>query len=317
MPSWTPADIPDLTGRVAVVTGANSGLGLETTRALVTHGATVVMACRDADKCRDAAEKLHAEVPSAHLETASLDLADLDSVATFAEDLKTRHSQLDLLINNAGVMAPPHRLTTKQGFELQFGVNHLGHFALTGRLMSLLVGRQDSRIVTVSSFAHVSGAIDFDDLQREHHYTPYGAYSASKLANLLFMLELERHLRQAGAETISVGAHPGLVSTNLQAAGPFLGNPRLTSWLVLAGVRVIGQTAAHGAVPQLCAATSTSARGGDYYGPDGRHRGQALPATMSARARDERVAERLWATSKELTGVDIDAALAEADRSLA
>ena len=309
MASWTAADIPDLTSRVAVVTGANSGLGFETARALAAHGATVVLGCRDESRCAAAAGRLGLIVPPTRIEASLIDLADLDSVRTFAANVRARHETIDILVNNAGVMAPPRRLVTKQGFELQFGTNHLGHFALTGLLLPWLVQEPSSRIVTVSSFAHERGRIDFDDLQWERNYAPYGAYGASKLANVLFMLELDRHLRRAGVQAISVGAHPGFTSTRLQAVGPFIGTPRLTSWLVLAGVRTIGQLAAEGAEPQLYAAAAPDVRGGEYFGPKWQFRGHPTLSTMAPQARDERVAARLWDVSKRLTCVDIDEAI--------
>jgi len=310
MASWTAADIPDLTGRVAVVTGANRGLGFETAKALAGHGATVIAACRDEARCAAAAELLRASVVSAKLEPMILDLADLDSVRMFAEEVRRRHDTLDILVNNAGIMAPPHRMTTTQEFELQFGVNHLGHFALTGQLLPSMRRVPGSRVVTVSSFAHESGAIDFDDLQREHSYTPYGAYGQSKLANVLFMLELERRLRRAGVETISAGAHPGFVSTNLQAAGPFLGASRLSSWLVLGSVRTFGQSAKTGAEPQLYAATAPGVQGAQYFGPKHTIRGHPILATPAPQAMDEAAAVRLWKESQRLTGVDIDGVIA-------
>ena len=309
MAHWTPDDIPDLTGRVAVVTGANRGLGLETSKALAQHGATVVMACRDPQHS-DAAVRQVAEMGiSGQVEAMSLDLSDLDSVRAFAKDLAGRHDRLDILVNNAGVMAPSKRHTTKQGFELQLGVNHLGHFALTGLLLPSLLRAAGSRVVTVSSIAHESGTMDLDDLQSERQYTPYGAYGRSKLANLMFMLELDRRLKRAGATTISVAAHPGFANTNLQAAGPFLDASPVSSWLSLAAVRLIGQSAAHGAEPQLYAATASGVRGGDYYGPQRKIAGHPKPADMAPAARDEVVAARLWDVSKELTGVDLDAAI--------
>jgi len=309
MARWTERDVPDLSGRTAIVTGANSGLGFETVRVLIEHGATVVMACRDEDRGREAATRARGSLPVTCTGTSRLDLADLDSVRSFAEAFAAEHETLDILVNNAGVMAPPHREATKQGFELQFGTNHLGHFALTGLLLPLLLRTPGSRVVTVSSFAHEPGRIDFDDLQLESGYTPYRAYSQSKLANLLFMLELDRRLRCAGAETISVGAHPGFASTNLQAAGPFLHAKPISSWLVLAGVRILGQSAARGAEPQLYAATAPGVEGGAYFGPKNRIRGAVAPSTMAPLARDEAVAARLWDVSSQLTGVCVDAAL--------
>ncbi len=301
--AWAASDIPDLTGRTAVVTGANSGLGFETAKALADHGASLIMACRDAARCAAAADRLKKLVPAARVEPMLLDLADLDSVRTFAETFGASHDALDILVNNAGVMAPPARLETKQGFELQFGTNHLGHFALTGLLLPKLVRSPGARVVTVSSFAHEAGRMDFDDLQSRRGYTPYGAYSQSKLANLLFMLELDRRLKASGASTISVGAHPGFVSTSLQAAGPFMGAKPLTSWLVLAGVRLFGQSAKLGAEPQLYAATAPGVGGGDYFGPRYRIAGHPTAATMSPEAQDATIAMWLWDVSEELTGV--------------
>ena len=314
MSRWTAADIPDLTGRVAVVTGANIGLGLETTKALALHGATVITACREPLRCRAAARRVAEQGGQIRAEPMPLDLADLDSVRQFARTFAGRYDRLDILVNNAGVMAPPERLTTRQGFELQFGTNHLGHFALTGLLLPQLLRSAGSRVVTVSSFAHEPGTIDFDDLQRKRAYTPYGAYSQSKLANLLFMLELDRRLRLASAGTLSVGAHPGFANTNLQASGPFLGaRPApVSAWLTLALVRLIGQSAERGAEPQLYAATAPGVRGGDYFGPELRIRGRVVPSGMAPRARDEAVASRLWDVSAELSGVDIDAAIGAA-----
>ena len=301
--AWTASDIPDLSGKTAVVTGANSGLGFETAKALAEHGARVILACRDETRCGDAAERLRELVPAAQLERMMLDLADLDSVRAFAEAFSASHDALDILMNNAGVMAPPHRLETKQGFELQFGTNHLGHFALTGLLMPRLLRSPGSRVVTVSSFAHESGAMHFDDLQFQRGYTPYGAYSQSKLANLLFMSELDRRLKAAGAGTLSVGAHPGFASTCLQATGPFMGSKPLSSWLTLAAVRVIGQSAQRGAEPQLFAATAPEVAGGDYFGPKHRISGHPAVSSMSSRARDAASAARLWDVSEALTGV--------------
>lgn len=309
MAPWTAADIPDQTGSVTVVTGANCGLGFETAKALAAHGATVVLACRDKQRCAAAAASIALSGASGRVESMQLDLADLDSVRDFSAAFAGRFEWLDLLVNNGGVMAPPERRTTTQGFELQLGTNHLGHFALTGRLMPLLLAAGESRVVTVSSFAHEPGKIAFDDLQCERGYTPYGAYSQSKLANLLFMLELDRRLRDTGAAALSVGAHPGFASTNLQAAGPFLGGGKLSSRLVLAGVRLIGQSAKHGAEPQLYAATAPGVKGGEYYGPKHRITGPVAPSGMAPLARDEAVASRLWDVSQELTGVDFDAAI--------
>jgi NAD(P)-dependent dehydrogenase (short-subunit alcohol dehydrogenase family) len=312
MAHWTAADIPDLTGRTAVVTGANSGLGFETSIALAQQGAAVVMASRDEGRCAIAAERLRELVPSACVEPACLDLADLGSVRAFAEDVGTRYDRLDILVNNAGVMAPPKRLTTKQGFELQFGTNHLGHFALTGLLIPALLREAGSRVVTVSSTAYQSGEMNFDDLQHERDYTPYGAYSDSKLANLLFMLKLDEAFELAAVDTLSVGAHPGLVRTNLHRAGPFLESTAFSSRLVAGAVRVVGQSAARGAEPQLYAATAPGVEGGNYFGPRSGMRGPAALSRIWFKGRDADHAARLWDVSKHLTGVDIDEAIAAA-----
>jgi NAD(P)-dependent dehydrogenase (short-subunit alcohol dehydrogenase family) len=309
MARWTTSQIPDLAGRTAIVTGANSGLGFESAKALAQHGAEVVLACRNDERCRQAANRIRAEARDARLVPMTLDLADLDSVRAFAEEFANSGRKLHILMNNAGVMATPTRMTTKQGFELQFGTNHLGHFALTGLLMPTLLVTPEARIVTVSSFASDSGSIDFGDLQLEHGYAPYRAYSASKLANLLFMLELDRRLKWAGCTIVSVGAHPGFSSTMLQATGPFLGRPHVASWLVLAGVRLMGQSAAHGAEGQLYAATAPGVEGGQYFGPKNRIRGAVGATAMTGRARDEAVAARLWEVSQALTGVDFDSAI--------
>ena len=310
MTDWTSADIPDLTGRTAVVTGANSGLGFETSKAFAKHGATVIMAGRDEVRCDTAAEGLRDMMPAARVESACLDLADLDSVRDFAQAFDAHHAGLDILVNNAGVMAPPKRLTTAQGFELQFGTNHLGHFALTGLLLPALLRTADSRIVTVSSIAYQSGAMNFDDLQHERDYSPNGAYSDSKLAELLFMLQLDQALERASLDAISVGALPGLASTHLHAAGPYLGSRPLPSRLVAGAVRLLGQTPAGGAEPQLYAATAAGVQGGDCFGPKNGLRGPVAPTRIWAKGRDADDAERLWDVSKALTGVDIDAAIA-------
>jgi NAD(P)-dependent dehydrogenase (short-subunit alcohol dehydrogenase family) len=312
MAHWTAAEIPDLTGRTAVVTGANSGLGFETSAALARHGATVVMACRDEGRCSAAAERIRELVPTARVEPAHLDLADLDSVRAFAGEAGARHERLDILVNNAGVMAPHKRLTTKQGFELQFGTNHLGHFALTGLLMPALLRAPGARIVTVSSTAYQSGEMNFGDLQHERRYAPYGAYSDSKLANLLFMLKLDEALELAGVGALSVGAHPGLARTNLHLAGPYLGSKSLSAGLVVWGVRMVGQSAARGAEPQLYAATAPDVEGGNYFGPKSGVRGPAALSRIWSKGRDADDAARLWDVSKQLTGVDIDEAIAAA-----
>jgi NAD(P)-dependent dehydrogenase (short-subunit alcohol dehydrogenase family) len=297
---WTAKDIPDQTGRVAIVTGANSGIGLIAARELARHGATVVLACRDTAKGEAALSEIVAGHADAKGVVSELDLSSLASVRAFAERYLAEHKTLDLLVNNAGVMAPPRRETT-DGFELQFGTNHLGHFALTGLLIEAMEGREDARVVTVSSGAHRMGHIDFDDLQGERKYRRWGAYGQSKLANLLFTLELERRLRAADSMVRAVAAHPGYAATNLQ----FAAAPKLDRMLMSVANRVMAQSAEMGALPTLYAATAPGVEGGAYIGPDGfrEMRGYPTLVTGTAASRDAQAAERLWAVSEELTGV--------------
>jgi NAD(P)-dependent dehydrogenase (short-subunit alcohol dehydrogenase family) len=302
---WTADQIPDQHGRLAVITGANSGLGLVIARELARAGARVVLACRNTDKGDAAAREINAAVPNASVEVSSLDLGSLDGVRAFAARFDVDHDGLDLLINNAGVMAPPRR-TTDDGFELQLGTNHLGHFALTGLLIPAMEGRADARVVTMSSGAHKIGKIDFDDLQRERHYNRWRAYGQSKLANLMFALELDRRLRAAGSPLLSLAAHPGYAATNLQSAAA----PTLDRLLMAVSNRVVAQSAEMGALPALYAATQRGLAGGTFIGPDGiaEQRGYPTEATPSGAARDEDVARRLWEVSEELTGVRFELA---------
>ncbi len=298
---WTAEQIPDQHGRTAIVTGANSGLGLASARELARHGARVVLACRDTAKAGDAVSAIEAAAPGAELELAELDLADLASVEAFAEAFRSAHGDgLDLLINNAGVMAPPRRQTA-DGFELQFGTNHLGHFALTARLIGVMEGRADARVVTLSSNAHKMGSIDFDDLQSERGYRRWSAYGQSKLANLMFALELDRRLRAGGSAIKSLAAHPGYAATNLQSAAA----PALDRVVMQFTNLLMAQSADMGALPTLYAATQPGLEGGSYIGPDGigEFRGHPHLASPSRAARDEQAATRLWALSEELTGV--------------
>jgi NAD(P)-dependent dehydrogenase (short-subunit alcohol dehydrogenase family) len=283
-----------------VVTGANSGLGLSTARELARAGARVVMACRNLEKGEAARREIEAAVPAAVLELEQLDLGSLDSVRAFAQRFRDGHDGLDLLINNAGVMAPP-RGETADGFELQFGTNHLGHFALTGLLIGSMEGRGDARVVTLSSTAHRTGRIAFDNLGGERHYFRWRAYGQSKLANLLFALELERRLRAAGSSVKSMAAHPGYAATNLQFAAP----PLLDRLVMRVGNLVIAQSEDMGALPTLYAATHPGLPGGTYVGPDGigEQRGHPKPVSPNRAARDEAVARRLWEVSEEMTGV--------------
>jgi NAD(P)-dependent dehydrogenase (short-subunit alcohol dehydrogenase family) len=290
--------LPDQRGRTAVITGANSGIGLEAARELARAGAHVVMACRDTTKGDAAADAIRKELPSAELEVAALDLASLDSVRAFAG--RYPHERLDLLINNAGVMAPPYTKTI-DGFELQFATNHLGHFALTGLLLDKLLATPHARVVTVSSTAHKMGRIDFEDLQSERSYRRWGAYGQSKLANLLFCFELDRRLQATDADLLSVAAHPGYSATNLQFAATPSRIERLASVVLN---RVYAQSAERGAAPTLYAATA-DIPGGSFVGPDGfqEMRGEPRIVKSTRAARDPETALRLWALSEQLTGV--------------
>jgi NAD(P)-dependent dehydrogenase (short-subunit alcohol dehydrogenase family) len=298
---WTARDVPDQRGRTAIVTGANSGLGRVVARELARAGAQVVLACRDTRRGEAAAAQIVASAPGAEVEVAALDLASLDSVRAFSQRFGDR--RLDLLVNNAGVMAPPHRRTA-DGFELQLGTNHLGHFALTGRLFPLLRDRARARVVTVSSGVHHGGSIDFDDLQGERRYSRWGAYAQSKLANLLFALELDRRLRSGGLALISAAAHPGYAATNLQLTGP----PPYERIFMRVGNLLFAQSAEKGALPILFAATAPGLEGGSYVGPDGLMEGRGHPRLVSPSqgAREEATARRLWEVSEGLTGVTFD-----------
>lgn len=289
-----------------MVTGANSGLGLQTARELARAGAKVLMACRSREKAERALELIGAEVEGADLELVELNLADLESVAAAAGSVNARPEPLDVLVNNAGVMVPPRRLTA-DGFELQLGTNHLGHFALTGRLIEKLLAADAPRVVTLSSTAHRFGRINFDDLNSERGYSRWPVYGQSKLANLLFTLELARRAEAAGTDLIAAAAHPGYAATNLQTAGIGLGAVgSLMKPLMWAGNVVFAQGDAPGAIPTLYAATAPGVAGDDFYGPDGfqemRGRHPALVG-RTGRAADPDAARRLWQVSEELTGV--------------
>jgi NAD(P)-dependent dehydrogenase (short-subunit alcohol dehydrogenase family) len=299
-----PERIPDLHGKVFVVTGANSGLGFEATRMLARHGAHVVMGCRDLALAEDAAERIRSEAPAARLSVMRLDLADLASVRDFAEEVSEAHPAVDVLINNAGVMALPHRLT-KDGFEMQLGVNHLGHFALTGRLAKNLLAVPGARVVTVGSHAHRTGRIPFGDLQGTRRYQKWLAYSNSKLANLLFAYELDRRARRAAKSLVSVVAHPGYAATNLQAKGPIMAGSKAELRLGEVLNRFVAQDQRTGALPEVYAAVAPEVRGGEYYGPSGRFQVAGPPKRVesSARSHDPVLASRLWDVSVELTGV--------------
>jgi NAD(P)-dependent dehydrogenase (short-subunit alcohol dehydrogenase family) len=292
---WTSEDIPDLTNKTAIVTGANCGIGYTTAQALAKKGACVILACRCEEKRDEAAQSINSEHPGTNVVPMQLDLADLASVRGFVEEFRARYQHLDILVNNAGVMALPQRIKTVDGFEMQFATNHLGHFALTGLLIDQIIRTPEARIVTISSTAHTYGRIDFKNLNAEKSYSRQGAYGQSKLANLLFTYELQRRFETAGVDTIAVAAHPGWTSTNLQAYSPFLHalNP------------LLGQSSEMGALPSLYAATAPGVNGGDFYGPDKMFgmRGYPRKIQSSKRSHDHEVATRLWQVSEELTGV--------------
>ncbi len=302
---WSTDEMPDLSGATIVVTGANSGLGYEATRAFAHKGAHVVMACRSVERGRDAADGIREEFPSASLSVHECDLADLDSVRAFAEEFERTYPSLHVLCNNAGVMAIP-RTETAQGFETQFGVNHLGHFALTGLLLDRLVETGgETRVVTQSSAVHERGEIDFEDLNSGREYDEWDAYAQSKLANLLFAYELDRRLRAAGLDVTSVACHPGYAATDLQRRGPEMKNSRLRLWAMGAMNAVLAQSAEAGALPLLYATTHPDVEGGQYVGPGGFRNMRGPPEIQRSndRSYDREDAKRLWAISEELTGV--------------
>ena len=304
---WSGADIPDQTGRTVLVTGGNSGLGFHTCRLLAARGARVLLASRSPQRGDQARKEILRGLPEAQLETTDLDLADLATVRRCAEQLRTDLNRLDILVNNAGVMAIP-RQETSQGFERQFGVNHLGHFALTGALLPLLLETPGSRIVNVSSMAHRSGRMNFSDLHGQRKYSPFGAYSQSKLANLLFTLELQRRLESIGAGTICVSAHPGFAATNLQYAAAREKGSRIELAVMRILNALLSQSAEQGALPQLYAATAADVRGGDYIGPDGWMQMRGLPKKHRAKATayDSESAQELWRRSVEMTAEPFD-----------
>ncbi len=292
---WDDRLMLDQSGKVAIVTGAGSGLGFETVRALAGKNAKVVMAVRNTAKGREAAARIKKECPRADVDVMELDLADLSSVRKFAQNFTKRFSRLDLLINNAGVMVPPYGKTV-DGFELQFGTNHLGHFALTVLLIDMLKKVSGSRIVTVSSGAHAFGMLDFDDLNWEkRRYNAWQAYGDSKLANLYFTRELQRRLDEEGSDVLAVAAHPGWAATELQRH----------QWWVRLLNNFFAQPAGMGALPTLYAATAPDVHGSEYFGPDGKGqmRGYPVKVQSSKRSRDMVVASRLWEVSEEMTGI--------------
>ena len=297
--AWTAAQLPDLSGRTAIVTGANSGIGWHTAKELATHGARVVLACRDVERGKQALERIRSARSDADVEIAQLDLARIASVREFAE----RSSEpLDLLVNNAGVMAPPKPVTTVDGFELQFGTNHLGHFVLTGLLLGSLLRTKQPRVVTVSSVAHFGGTADVIEGNAGGPYHPQKSYSNSKLANLLFALELQRRAAEHGTALVSAAAHPGIASTGLFVDRQGMGANPFLRVVGPAFLRIFTQSSAAGARPSLFAATEGGP--GSYTGPQhfGQSRGAIGPARKSEFAKDEELARQLWAVSEDLTG---------------
>lgn len=299
MTDWKASSIPDLTGKIVLVTGANNGLGKASTQLMAANGAQVVMAVRSVNKGETAADEIREDVPNAQLTVMALDLADLTSVRAFATDFIATHDRLDILMNNAGVMATP-QMTTQDGFELQFGTNHLGHFALTGLLIDTIVATPNSRIVNVSSGAADAGRIRFDDLMFTDNYGRFEAYSQSKLANLLFTVELQKRLAAIGSSTLAIAAHPGIANSNL-VSNMQMPIPGITTLAKLL-TRVIFPDAATGALSQVRAAVDPNVAGGDYYGPHKQMRGWPVPVAMpdAVNAAD---AARLWNISADLTGV--------------
>ncbi|MGY4857102.1 oxidoreductase [Cryobacterium sp. AP23] len=304
---WTEDKIPDLTGTTAIVTGANSGLGFVTAAQLAAHGAAVTLAVRDAARGAAAVERMRSRLPDAELSVRVLDLASLDSIAQFAVEFSAEAGRVDLLVNNAGVMNLPQRKTA-DGFEMQFGTNHLGHFALTGRLLPLLLASPDARVVTLSSTVHRIGKMNFDDLMGTRRYRPWPAYGQSKLANLLFTGELQRRAVAAKAPLRAMAAHPGFALTNLQTAGPAMRGAKTTTRrarLMATLTREFAQPAVWGALPTLYAATVPGLAGNSFVGPEGfgQQHGHPVPVNRSKRAQNSDDARRLWTESERLTGV--------------
>jgi len=291
---WTVDNIAAQSGKAIIITGANSGIGYEAARALANKGATVIMACRNLDKGEKAATQIQSKNPIGKVILEQLDLADLNSIKNFTNRYLVEYDRLDVLINNAGVMAIPYRLTA-DGYEMQIGTNHLGHFALTGLLINKLQKTPNSRVVTVSSYAHIIGRINFDDLNSEKRYQKWLAYGQSKLANLLFAYELQRRLTATSHNPISIAVHPGYAATNLQSSSSFFS---LTN-------HFMAQSQEMGALPTLYAATSSEIQGGEYIGPDGflAQRGYPHKARSSKRSYNQETAQNLWKISEELTGI--------------
>jgi NAD(P)-dependent dehydrogenase (short-subunit alcohol dehydrogenase family) len=302
---WTIENIPVLSGKIIIVTGANSGLGFESVKAFALKGAEVILASRSNEKGKEAKAEILRSVPDGKIKVMQLDLSDLDNVRSFAEQFKKAYNQLDVLLINAGIMMTPY-FQTKNGFEGQFGINHLGHFALTALLIGVLLKTPGSRIVNVSSGAHKRGEMDFEDLQFENGngYSPMKAYGRSKLSNLLFTYELQRKLETAEKEIIAVAAHPGVATTNLarHMEGKFIYK------ILFPFFKGFAQDQAQGALPQIRASVDPSVKGGEYYGPDGRNEMKGYPVIVSSNEASHNLAdaERLWKESEDLTGLSLN-----------
>lgn len=305
---WTADNLPDLSGKTVLVTGANSGVGYEAALQFARVKAEVVLACRRPDSARAAADQINRQFPGTNVEVMQVDLSNLASIRAAAEDFRAKHRKLDILCNNAGVMAMPYA-RTGDGFEMQFGTNHLGHFALTGQLLEPLLAAGAARVVTVSSGAHKMGSIRFDDLNWERGYSKWRAYGQSKLANLLFMFEFQRKIDKAGVPLTSIGCHPGYAATNLQAAGSRARGSSFGEQFWNGMNQIFAQNAAMGALPTLYAAVAPEVQGGDYIGPDGFQEmwGNPVKVLTNAAARDAGVAARLWEVSEKLTDVHYEA----------
>jgi len=301
---WKIEDVPDQTGRRILITGANSGLGFKSTEVLASKGAEVIMAVRNTEKGEDAKRRILDKYSDAKLDLMKLDLSSLKSIKEFADNFSKKYDSLNVLLNNAGVMQPPYR-KTEDGFELQFGVNHLGHFALTAYLLPILQKTEGSRVISQSSIAHLSGSINFDDINSEKKYGRTSAYGQSKIANLYFAYELNRQLQKTGSSVISLAVHPGYTSTELQQNGPTVGGKSFLSRLYTVTNKIMGQKVEKGVLPMLYAATMEDVHGGDYIGPKGLKgaRGYAQRVKSNKRSYDEDIARRLWELSEEMTGV--------------
>ncbi|MEV0374752.1 oxidoreductase [Streptomyces sp. NPDC050636] len=309
MTRWNTSHIPDQTGRSAVITGANSGIGYVTARELARRGARVLLACRNEARGVAALGRLRSEVPTAEAEFRQLDLADLSSVRDFAAALDDFDGdRLDLLINNAGVMALPYRTTT-DGFEMQFGTNHLGHFALTGLLLPKLLATPGARVVTVSSMMHAIADVDLEDLNSVRKYGRWMAYGRSKSANLLFVHELSRRLAAAGSQVVAAASHPGYAATNLQTTGARMEGRRSAERVMEIGNRLIAQSAEGGALGTLCAATAPHMKPDSFIGPRNGLRGAPASSLRAPWTKNDSVSERLWTASEQLTGVPYDFSL--------